>query len=101
MHAETDLNHAIQDAPTQACIAYYYRGNIRLKKSQMNEAISDYAQATKKLCARFEEAHLALGLAYQQNQQYDLARKTFLEIEKRYPNTQIAERAIDQLRYLP
>jgi Tfp pilus assembly protein PilF len=101
VQSELYLNHAIQDAPSQACIAYYYRGHIRLKDQKLNEAIRDYSQATKKLCAHFGEAHVALGLAYKQNQQIDLARKTFLEIQKRYPNTRFAEQAMEHLRYLP
>ncbi len=98
------LDHAILDAPLQACIAYYYRGHIQLKESKFNAAIHDYGESTKKLCAHYRElsdAHLALGVAYQHNRQYDLARKTFLEIQKQYPNTQLAEKAMDQLRYLP
>jgi len=99
--AEIYLNHAIQDAPAQSCIAYYFRGQVELKNNHIEQAIKDYNQATKKTCARLSEAHLALGLAYQQNRQYDLARKTFLDVEKRFPNTQYAEKAMDHLRYLP
>jgi len=99
--AEVYLNRAVQEAPDLACIAYYYRGHIRLKESKLAEAVKDYSKATQKRCAQFGDAHLALGMAYQKNHQYGLARKTFLDIEKRYPDTKLAEQALDQLRYLP
>lgn len=99
--SEAYLDRAIQDAPLQSCIAYYYRGHIRLRSTHINDAIEDYKQATFKFCANFAQAQLALGLAYQEQKQYQLARKTYLEIQKRYPNTKIAEQALDQLKYLP
>jgi Tfp pilus assembly protein PilF len=99
--AENYLNRAVLDAPNQACIALYYRGHIKLREAKFDEAIHDYDQATRKTCAKFGEAHLALGIAYEKNRQFELARKTFLEIQKRYPNTKLAEQALDQLRYLP
>ncbi len=99
--AEVFLGRAIQESPTQACIAFYYRGHIQLRRKKFGDAVSDYSNATKKRCAMFGEADLALGMAYQHNRQYESARKTFLEVQKRYPNTKLAEQAIDHLRYLP
>ncbi len=99
--AERCFNRAIVDAPTNSCIAYFYRGHIKLRAKKMDGAISDYSEASRKLCAKFGEAHLALGMAYQQDHQFGPARKTFLEIQKRYPNTKLAEQALDQLRFLP
>lgn len=95
------LDQAILADPFKSCIAYYYRGNISLKESQLKLAIENYSRATKKFCASYGEAYLALGLAYQKNRQYDFARKTFLEIQKLYPNTPISDQAIDYLKYLP
>jgi Tfp pilus assembly protein PilF len=99
--SENLMSRAIQEAPSQACVAYYYRGHLKLMEKHLDEAIQDYNRATQKLCASFGEAHIALGLAYQKNRQYELARKTFLEIQKRYPNTKLAERALDQLKFIP
>lgn len=99
--AQKYVDRAISEAPAAACVAYYYRGHIDLKKNNLKEAVESYSKATKKSCAQFGEAYLALGLAYQQDRQYPLARRTFLDIQKRYPNTKLAERAIEQLRFLP
>ena len=101
VQSEFYFSRAILDSPLQACIAYYYRGQIKTKELKLNDAIQDYTQATKKLCARFGDARLALGTALQKNRQYDDARKTFLEIQKLYPNTKLAEQALDYLKYLP
>lgn len=95
------FDHAVLDAPGRSCIAHYYLGHIRLKEARFSEAIKEYDDSTKKLCAKFKDGMLALGLAYQKNKQYQEARKTFLEIQKRYPNTQLAEQAMDHLKYLP
>jgi TolA-binding protein len=85
----------------EACVAFYYRGRIKEKDMRLTEAIIDLGQATKRRCARFGEAQFALGLTLQKNRQYEDARKTYLEIQKLYPNTKLAEQALNQLRYLP
>jgi Tfp pilus assembly protein PilF len=95
------FDHAVQDAPGRSCIAHYYLGHIRLKELRLSDAIKEYDESTKKLCVKFKDGLLALGLAYQKDKQYQSARKTFLEIQKRYPNTQLAEQAMDHLKYLP
>lgn len=99
--SEEFLNNAIKDSPLGSCIAYHYLGHISLKKKHFDEAIHHYEQATKKSCAGYGEARVSLGMAYEQNKQSHLARKVFLDVEKRFPNTQYAEQALEHLRYLP
>ncbi len=99
--SEVYMSRAIEEAPALSCVAYYYRGQIRVRNKQWKIAIGDYSEASKKLCSQFGDAYLALGMAYQQDQKFELARKTFLEIQRRYPNTKLAEQALDQLKYLP
>ena len=84
-----------------SCVAYYYRGHLNLRENRFKEASRDYEHATQKFCAGFADAHFALGVAYLRNKQYDLARKKFLEIKQRYPNTEMADQAMDRLRYIP
>jgi tetratricopeptide (TPR) repeat protein len=95
------LNKAILASPGNACIAYYYRGHVRLRESRFREAIHDYELATHKFCAGFADAHLALGIAYEKNHQYDLARKKFMEIQEQYPSSKVADQAVNHLRFLP
>lgn len=99
--AQEYFDRAVRSSPQGACIALYYRGNVHMKNSKVNDAIRDYEQATKRACANYPDAHLALGIAYQSSKQYALARKKYLEIENRYPGTKVAEQAVAQLRYLP
>ena len=99
--AEKMYTEAIRSEPLNSCIAYFYRGNLKLKKNQYTEAIQDYTLASQKFCAKFGGAFLALGQAYQQSKQYDLARKTYLEVVKRYPDTSMASQAMEQLRFMP
>ena len=99
--AESQLSEAIVTNPNNACVALYYRGHVRLRDSRFKEAIADYDKATRKLCARFGEAHVALGIAYIDSKKYDLARKKFLEVQDQYPGTKFAEQAMNYLRKLP
>ena len=99
--AEIHLNKAILDFAQGACVAYYYRGQIRLTHSNFKEAIDDFDKATKKYCGGFEDAHFAIGLAYQRSKQFEKARRKFVEIQKTFPDTDVAKKAMDQLRYLP
>ena len=95
------FDHAIQESPLSSCIAYYYKGHIELKQGHFKAATQDYDHATQKFCAGFADAHLALGIAYERNKQYDLARKTFLDVKQNFPNSKVAEQAMDRLTYLP
>jgi len=95
------FDQAVLASPTSACIAYYYRGHVWLKKSDFRKAITDYESATRRFCGNFADAHLALGIAFQQAKQYQQARKKFVDIQNRYPNTNLANQAMDYLKYLP
>lgn len=95
------FNKAILEAPTTACVAYYYRGHLRLKESKFKEAQESYQHATQQFCGSFGEGFIALGIAYQHLKDYDHARKTFLEVQQRFPNTKLAEQAMERLRKLP
>ncbi len=99
--AESFLSRAIIESPRSACVAHYFRGQIESQSSRMKVAIEDFREAMKRMCAHFSEAHMALGMAYQKNKQYEDARKTFLEIQKLYPNTKYSEMALSQIKYLP
>ena len=95
------FNKAILSSPVLACIAFYYRGNLYLREAKINDAIHDYVNASQKACTSFGQAHLALSVAYEKNKQFQLARKTLLDIQERYPRTQLAEKAFEQLKHLP
>jgi Tfp pilus assembly protein PilF len=99
--ADQYLSRAIEDAPAVACVAYYYRGHLRLRDSRFDDAQKDYDSAGKRSCTGFADARLALGIAYQRGKRYDLARKTFMDVSSRFPNTKVAEQAMNHLRTLP
>jgi len=99
--AKEHLNQAIVSGASHACVAYYYRGLVFFEQGRLQESISDYQQATRKFCAGYADAVLALGLAYQKNRQIDLARQVYLEIQERYPHTDFADRAMKKLQELP
>lgn len=99
--AKTYLDEAIQAAPQRACVAYYYRGHVSLRSTRFQDAIRDYDTATKRFCTSFADAHLALGIAFEHSRQYDRARKKYLEVQERFPNTPVSEQALSKLRTLP
>lgn len=100
-NAQKHFDQAILEAPENACVARYYRGHLALQKGRYAKAIKDYKDATTKLCGRFSEAHFALGVALTRNREFDKARKKFVEITQLYPDTPIADKAKERLRYLP
>lgn len=99
--AEKSFSRAIQESPDRACVAYYYRGHLKLRESRFSDAQGDYDNAGKRSCTGFADARLALGIAYERSKQYELARKTFVEVSNRFPNTKVAEQAMKHLRFLP
>ena len=92
---------AIDNSRDQACIAYYYRGHLRLREGKYTDAIRDYKQATQKACGGFADAHLAIAITYERTKQFDLARRSYLNIGERFPNTKAADQAMEHLRALP
>lgn len=99
--AAKHLDKAVDEAPAAACIAYYYRGHLKLKDGHVREATREYEKATEKFCAGFADAHFALGIAHERDRNYDQARKVFLSIKQNFPNSKIAEQAMTRLKHLP
>lgn len=99
--SKKNLDLAIASEPKGACVAYYYRGHIHLHRGEFNAAVQDYQQATRRYCADFAEAHLALGIAYERNKQFQDARKVYLEIRDRFSQTAVADQAKGHLNSLP
>jgi len=99
--AMEQLNKAVAASPLHACVAHYYIGHIRLKTGSFLEAARSYDRATQKFCAGFADAHLAEGVALERGRDYDKARKKFLEVTKTFPNTSVADQAMNRLKSLP
>ena len=99
--AKKQLDSAIQIEPMGACVAYYYRGQILDKQEKHSDAIKDYTKATRQLCGNYGDAHYAIGVSYAKSKKYKEARKKFVEITELYPETDVAQKAYQQLRYIP
>ncbi len=99
--AKATLERAIEEAPASACIAHYYLGHIQLRNGALEKSLQEYEHATLKFCAKFGDAHLAVGMLFERNKEYDRARKKYLDIKQSFPNTKIAEQAMERLKYLP
>ncbi len=99
--ARKDFEKAIELNASLACVGYYYIGHLDLKAGRFQKAADAYHQSTDKLCAGFTDGHLALGIAYERMKRFDLARRKFLEIQQKYPNSKVAEQAMQRLRFLP
>ena len=96
-----DFAKAVDLDSIQTCVAHYYLGHLDLRESKLKDAIHEYELATHKLCADFVDAHFALGVAFERDRQFDLARRKYLEIQERYPKSSVAEQAFDRLRTIP
>jgi len=99
--AREQLDRAVNEAPTQACHAYFLRSQIELKAGRIRQALKDLGNATSRICASFAEAHLAVGVALTRDRQFDRARSKFLEVSQRFKGTEFADKALENLRYLP
>lgn len=99
--ADQFLERATNDDPINACIAYYYRGHIAMKSGRLQQATGFYEKASTKHCAGFADAHLALGISYERNQRYDLARKKFVEVQQNFPSTPLSDQAMQRLKRIP
>lgn len=99
--ARKHFEKATIESSAAACVAHYYMGHIHIREGKFKEAIRAYDNSVKRNCSNFPDAHLALGIAYERNRQYDLARKKFLDIRQSFPDTTVAEKAIEHLKGLP
>lgn len=99
--ARVFFERAVSSDSVRTCLAHYYLGHVALKQNKLKDAIQSYDSATRKFCVSFTDAHLALGIAYERNRDYDRARAKFLEIKQRYPETPVAAQAMERLRGLP
>lgn len=99
--AEKHFKEAYESAPGASCIASYYLGHLALAREAAQDALKHYDRASQKFCASFAEAHLAVGIAFERTRQFDRARRKFLEVNQAFPNTQIAEKAMERLKALP
>jgi len=100
-HAATYFSKAIDANRDGSCVAHYYRGHLSLRAGDYADAIRNYQEATKKFCGGFADAHLAVGIVYEREKQYELARKTFLDVETRFPDSKVADEATQYLKGLP
>lgn len=99
--AGMELDKATIESPDKACLAYFYKGHIDFKNANFDAAIKDYTRATKKLCGSNADAYYSLGVTYEKTKQFDLARKQYLEIKNLFPDTRVAEKAVERLRVIP
>lgn len=99
--AKKHFEKAVNEAPLQACIAYYYLGQIELDRENFQESIQNYQKASGRFCSKFEDAHLALGMVYEKNRQFVQARKKYLDIQQIFPRTKTAQQAMERMSHLP
>jgi type IV pilus assembly protein PilF len=83
------------------CLAYYYRGKVKLARNELQTAERDLNLSTKGGCSGMSEAHLAVGQTLVREKKYDLARAKFLEIQRLFPGGDAFDQATQYLRDIP
>jgi Tfp pilus assembly protein PilF len=96
--AEHWFTKAIFDAGNNACMAFYYRGEIYFQKNLLEQAQSDFKRASKNGCANFGEAHLYLVKTLIKMKKNSEAKAKLIEIQQIFPSTDVASRANQYLK---
>lgn len=99
--AEVWFSKAIFDGGDIACMASYQRGQIYFEKNMLEKANIDFNRASKRVCAQFSDAHLAVGKTFLRLKKYDQARAKLLEVQQLFPTSDAAVKANDYLREIP
>ena len=101
-NSELWLSRAIEDKNSNLnCMAYYYRGKIKMDQGEFKQAERDLILGTKDSCAGISDAHLAFGQALIREKKYDEARAKFVEIQRLFPSSDTSDRATEYLREIP
>lgn len=100
--AELWLNRAIDDkSNTLPCLAYYYRGKLKMDRNELKQAERDLILGAKGNCVGMSETHVAYGKALVREKKYDEARAKFVEIQRLFPSSDVADEATQYLREIP
>ena len=99
--AEYWYSKAIFEAGDNACMAYFYRGQLNFEKNLFEKANADFNRASRKNCAQFSDAHLAMGKTFLRMKKYDQARAKLIEVQQLFPTSDAAMKANDYLREIP
>jgi Tfp pilus assembly protein PilF len=99
--ARKHFEHATLMAPHFSCMANYYLGHLELRENRPAKAVDYYEKATLRFCGKFADAHLAMGMALIEDKQFVRARKKLLDVYKIFPETQVAKRAMEQMKRIP
>ena len=99
--AERWYTKAIYDGGDSACMASYYRGQLYLDKNHLDKANMDFTRASKKGCAQFAEAHLAVGKTLLRMKKFDQARAKLIEVQQLFPSSEASYKASDYMREIP
>ena len=95
------LTKSIEDNGALNCLAYFYRGKVRLLENQLTSAERDFNQSIKGSCAGSSDAHIAVAQTLVREKKYDLARAKFVEIQRLFPSSEASDKATQYLRDLP
>lgn len=98
--ARREFSLAVQEKPQLACIANFYLGHIEMKYGNLRSATLRYEKATQKICAGFPDAHYALGVAFERQKRFDLAKRKYLEVRQNFPESKVSSQAVEKLRNL-
>lgn len=83
------------------CMSHFLLGSILMRDNNPRAAAEEFNKSVRATCVANVEGHYQLGLAYLKTKDFDKARTQFVLLIDHYPETLQAQRAGDQLKYLP
>ena len=100
--SERWLNSAIKEGNLSfTCLAYFYRGKVKLARNQLLSSERDLSLSTKGTCSGMSEAHIAFGQILVREKKFDQARAKFVEIQRIFPTSEAYDLATQYLKDLP
>lgn len=83
------------------CMTHFLFGTLHLRESDPQKATESFRKSVRSTCVSSAEGHLQLGIAYSKSKDYEKARQTFALVVEKFPESDQAKRAGEQLRSMP
>jgi Tfp pilus assembly protein PilF len=83
------------------CLTHFLMGTLYARDNLPVKAAEFFKKSVISTCTSNVEGHYQLGMTYMKIKQYDKARSAFVNLVENFPQTTQAQKAGEQLKYIP